>query len=76
MLNLDQLQRVVPLPLQLPQFPFLLNILLQPIPEHLNLTLLQLDQRKLGFFHLGFAGFDRLFQRSFVSQPGLDQLLL
>jgi hypothetical protein len=64
--NLDQLQRVVPLSLQLPQFPFLLDILLQPIPEHLNLILMQLNQCGLGFFHLGFAGLDCLFERTIV----------
>jgi hypothetical protein len=37
---------------------------------------MQLDQRKLGFFHLGFADFDRLFQSTVMPQPGLDQFLL
>jgi hypothetical protein len=38
--NLDQLQLIVPLPLQLPQIPLLFDLLLHPVPKYLDLPLM------------------------------------
>jgi hypothetical protein len=74
--NLDQLQLIIPLPLQLPQLPLLFDLLLQPVPEYLDLPLVQLDQRGFGFFDLSFSGLYGLFQCAVMSKSKLDQLLL